>query len=89
MICHLHNDVHIIRLRLHSAGDILDNDKRKGKNTYIERVINQILSNTRKHVQAREDILHMIKNIGLDLVRPYRVQRREKNTPGIFSICGS
>ena len=60
----LHELVRLIRDNLSKRINILDiNTDENPSNTHIESIIDQILRDTCKHVQAGKDILHMIMNV--------------------------
>ena len=44
--------------------------------TNIERVVNEILRNVRKHVQAGENVVHVVINIRLDESQHSEIQTR-------------
>ena len=58
--------------------------------TYVERVVDQVFRNASDHIEGREDVLHMIVNVGLVTLRSAREHdTRHRDVRDISSTCGS
>jgi hypothetical protein len=60
----VHDFIHLVRCNLHHSNEHRRQEDPK-RVTHIEGIINQILRYAREHIQASENIFHMIKHVRL------------------------